>query len=217
MFVGCAPVRLDIAFYLVRDQYITPDDIINQVNFAKAIVNASTVGSTQTRFACYVYGSIATRQEIFDFQSKFTKDGVLDALDGIPGTIAGSGQLETIENLKFIWDTIFYTGKGDRHLSDDICFTMISGENNSTFTKIGGLLPGTIDWRIIDAQVNYPNNKYYTDSTYHYMTSSYREISSFSNASFLTTEVELFTSAAFPCDYCKYFFVNTVVRNILVY
>lgn len=216
LFVGCAPVRLDIAFYLVRDIEVSKTDIQDQVNFAKAIVNAATVGFMQTRFSCHVYGSTSAREEIFDFVSKTSKDGVLAALDAIPTSISGSGVLETIENIKYIWKTIFTVDKGDRAAIEDHCIMMASGENNDTFTDAGYYKPNDLYLRIIDAQENYEANMYYTSSFYHSF-AEYRPISSFSVSSLLTTEVEDFTSTFFTCNYCKYFCVNTVEWHILVY
>jgi hypothetical protein len=213
LFVGCAPVRLDVAFYLVRDKEVSETDIQNQVNFAKAIVNAATVGFMQTRFSCHVYGS--TGEEIFDFKSKTSKDGVLAALDAIPTSISGSGVLETIENIKYIWETIFTVDKGDRPNISDYCIMMASGENNDTYDSAGRLKPNELDLGIIDAQTNYEANMYYTSSSY-VSFAEHRPISSFSVIN-LNTEVEVFTSKLFTCNYCKYFCVNTVVWHILVY
>ena len=209
-------MRFDIAFYLVRDIEVSKTDIQNQVNFAKAIVNAATVGFMQTRFSCHVYGSTSAREEIFDFVSKTSKDGVLAALDAIPTYISGSGVLETIENIKYIWKTIFTVDKGDRAAIEDHCIMMASGENNDTFPDAGYYIPGNLYLRIIDAQKNYEANMYYTSSFYHSF-AEYRPISSFSVSSLLTTEVEDFTSKYFICNYCKYFCVNTVEWHILVY
>ena len=216
LFVGCAPVRLDIAFYLVRDIEVSTTDIQDQVNFAKAIVNAATVGFMQTRFSCHVYGSTTAREEIFDFVSKTSKDGVLAALDAIPTSISGSGVLETIENIKYIWETIFTVDKGVRAAFDDHCIMMSSGESNETYPLAGYYKPTDLYMRIIDAQENYEANVYYKSSYYKYF-SEYRPISSFSVSSLLTTEVEDFTSTYFTCNYCKYFCANTVVWHILVY
>ena len=209
-------MRFDIAFYLVRDIEVSKTDIQNQVNFAKAIVNAATVGFMQTRFSCHVYGSTSAREEIFDFVSKTSKDGVLAALDAIPKSISGSGVLETIENIRYIWETIFTVDKGDRGAFRDYCIMMASGENNDTFADAGFYKPNDLYLRIIDAQQNYEANMYYTSSLY-YGFAEYRPISSFSDSSLLTTEVEDFTSTLFICNYCKYFCVNTVEWHILVY
>ena len=199
-FAGCAPMRFDIGFYLVRDIEVSKTDIQNQVNFAKAIVNAATVGFMQTRFSCHVYGSTSAREEIFDFVSKTSKDGVLAALDAIPTYISGSGVLETIENIRYIWKTIYTVDKGDRAAIEDHCIMMASGENNDTFSDAGYYKPGSFYLRIIDAQKNYEANMYYTSSFYHAF-AEYRPISSFSVSSLLTTEVEDFTSTFFTCNY----------------
>lgn len=216
LFVGCAPIRLDVAFYLVRDKEVSTTDIQDQVNFAKAIVNAATVGFMQTRFSCHVYGSISTRQEIFDFVSKTSTDGVITALNAIPTSISGNGTLETIENIKYIWGTIFTADKGDRYGIQNNCIMMASGENNDTFTLVGKYKPSDLDLRVIDAQANYTQNKHYNNSRYSFFT-NHRPISSFSVGSLLTTEVKDFTNKFFTCNYCKYFFVSTVVWRILVY
>jgi len=193
LFVGCAPIRLDVAFYLVRDEEVLATDIQNQVDFAKAIVNAATVGFMQTRFSCHVYGSTSTRQQIFDFVSKTSTDGVIAALDAIPTSISGSGVLETIENVKYIWETIFTADKGDRYGISNNCIMMASGENNDTYTLAGNYKPSDLYLRIIDAQANYETNQHYSSSRYSYF-AKHREISSFSVGSLLTTEVEDFTS-----------------------
>ncbi|CAG2239961.1 INO80E [Mytilus edulis] len=177
---GCAPMRYDIAFYFVIDsQVLATSSKKGQVDFAKKVVTAFSVGYMQTRFSCHIYGTTPT--ELFDFKSKTTVTGINDELDKFTSR-TGSGSVETIENLKYIWTDIFTEIKGDRPDIPNYCL-MIAID--------------TIDLRIYDAEAAYTHRNYYTDRQLAQTATKYITISSLGN---FLSEATVFT-ADFTCDY----------------
>ncbi|XP_076074354.1 uncharacterized protein LOC143045619 isoform X2 [Mytilus galloprovincialis] len=192
---GCAPMRYDIAFYFVIDSQVsTTGSKKGQVDFAKAVVAAFSVGYMQTRFSCHYYGTTPT--ELFDFKSKSTVTGINDALDDFID-LRGSGSVETIENLKYIWTDIFTEIKGDRPDIPNYCLMIAIGENNDTYSLAGNQKPDTIDLRIYDAEAAYTHRNYYTDRQLAQTATKYITISSLSN---FLSEAAVFT-VDFTCDY----------------
>ncbi|VDI63643.1 Hypothetical predicted protein [Mytilus galloprovincialis] len=188
-------MRYDIAFYFVIDSQVsTTGSKKGQVDFAKEVVTKFSVGYMQTRFSCHLYGTTPT--ELFDFKSKSTVTGINDALDDFIDR-RGSGSVETIENLKYIWTDIFTEIKGDRPDIPNYCLMIAIGENNDTYTLAGNQKPDTIDLRIYDAEAAYTHRNYYTDRQLAQTATKYITISSLSN---FLSEAAVFT-ADFTCDY----------------
>lgn len=195
-------MRYDIAFYFVIDSQVsTTGSKKGQVDFAKEVVTKFSVGYMQTRFSCHLYGTTPT--ELFDFKSKSTVTGINDALDDFIDR-RGSGSVETIENLKYIWTDIFTEIKGDRPDIPNYCLMIAIGENNDTYTLAGNQKPDTIDLRIYDAEAAYTHRNYYTDRQLAQTATKYITISSLSN---FLSEAAVFT-ADFTCDYCKYTYIQ---------